>query len=88
MNMQAQKRRLGRGLAALIGEDVNEDAVVEDIRSLGHVAIEHLHANPNNPRKHFAEGDLAEVRRFLERPAEWSAAHGGSGGEGAKSAAG
>lgn len=39
-------------------------------------------------QKYFAEGDLAEVRRFLERPAEWSAAHGGLGGEGAKSASG
>lgn len=39
-------------------------------------------------RKYFAEGDLAEVRRFLERPAEWSAAHGGLGSAGAKSASG
>jgi orotate phosphoribosyltransferase len=30
--------------------------------------------------RYFAASDLAEVRRFLERPAEWSAAHGGAGG--------
>jgi len=30
--------------------------------------------------KKFAENDLAEVRKFLEKPAEWSAAHGGIGG--------
>jgi ParB family chromosome partitioning protein len=65
MNMQAQKRRLGRGLAALIGEDASEEAVVEDIRSLRHVPIEHLHANPNNPRKHFAEGDLEDLAKSI-----------------------
>lgn len=37
-------------------------------------------------RKYFSAGDLAEVRKFLERPAEWSAAHGGTGHEGAKTA--
>ncbi|MBV8533955.1 MAG: orotate phosphoribosyltransferase [Alphaproteobacteria bacterium] len=28
--------------------------------------------------KYFSAGDLAEVRRFLEHPADWSAAHGGA----------
>ncbi len=28
-------------------------------------------------QKYFAPADLSEVRKFLERPAEWSAAHGG-----------
>ena len=37
---QAQKRILGRGLAALIGDDTIEEAVVQDIRSLRHVPIE------------------------------------------------
>lgn len=55
---QVQKRRLGRGLAALIGDDTTEEAVVQDIRSLRHVPIELLYANPNNPRKRFAEEDL------------------------------
>ncbi len=31
--------------------------------------------------KYFAAPDLAEVRKFLEQPAKWSAAHGGIGGE-------
>ena len=29
--------------------------------------------------KSFGDTDLTEVRKFLERPAEWSAAHGGAG---------
>jgi ParB family chromosome partitioning protein len=63
--MQAQKKRLGRGLAALIGEDTNEEAVVQDIRSLRHVPVEFLHASPNNPRKHFADTDLEDLAKSI-----------------------
>jgi ParB family transcriptional regulator, chromosome partitioning protein len=64
---QAQKRRLGRGLAALIGDDTTEEAVVQDIRSLRHVPIELLHANPLNPRKHFAEEELENLAASLRQ---------------------
>jgi ParB family transcriptional regulator, chromosome partitioning protein len=63
---QVQKRRLGRGLAALIGDDTTEEAVVQDIRSLRHVPIELLHPNPNNPRKHFAEEELESLAQSLK----------------------
>jgi ParB family chromosome partitioning protein len=63
--MQAQKKRLGRGLAALIGDDTNEEAVVQDIRSLRHVPVEFLHASPNNPRRHFADADLEELTKSI-----------------------
>jgi ParB family transcriptional regulator, chromosome partitioning protein len=62
---QAPKRRLGRGLAALIGEDISEEAVIEDIRTLRHVPVELLRANPNNPRKHFKDEDLDELARSI-----------------------
>jgi ParB family chromosome partitioning protein len=65
MTIQPQKRRLGRGLAALIGDDTTEEAVVEDLRTLRHVPIEFLHANPNNPRKHFADSDLEDLTRSI-----------------------
>jgi ParB family transcriptional regulator, chromosome partitioning protein len=63
---QAQKRRLGRGLAALIGDDTSEESVVQDIRALRHIPIELLHANPNNPRKHFAEEDLNTLAQSIK----------------------
>ncbi len=63
---QVQKRRLGRGLAALIGDDTSEESVVQDIRSLRHVPVELLHPNPNNPRKHFAEEDLNTLAQSLK----------------------
>lgn len=63
---QVQKRRLGRGLAALIGDDTTEEAVVQDIRALRHVPIELLHPNPNNPRKHFAIEELESLAQSLK----------------------
>lgn len=63
--MQAQKKRLGRGLAALIGDDTSEEAVVQDIRSLRHMPIELVHASPNNPRKHFADADLDDLANSI-----------------------
>lgn len=57
----APKKRLGRGLAALIGDGGNDDQVVQDLRTLRQMPIEMLKASPNNPRKHFAEADLADL---------------------------
>lgn len=63
--MQAQKKRLGRGLAALIGDDTTEEAVIQDIRTLRHMPIELMHASPNNPRKHFGEADLEDLAKSI-----------------------
>ena len=63
--MQAPKKRLGRGLAALIGDDTSEEAVVQDIRTLRHMPIELMHASPNNPRKYFAEADLEDLAKSI-----------------------
>lgn len=64
--MQAQKNRLGRGLAALIGDDTSEEAVVQDVRTLRHMPIELIHASPNNPRKHFPDCDLDELAHSIK----------------------
>src|SRR5262245_3491208 len=55
------KRRLGRGLAALIGDDAAEEAPSHDPRSLRHLPIELVHPNPNNPRHHFDDEELGEL---------------------------
>jgi ParB family chromosome partitioning protein len=62
---QAVKKRLGRGLAALIGDDVTEEGVVADARSLRHIPIEFLSGSPNNPRKTFAEQDIEELAKSI-----------------------
>ncbi len=61
MAQENTKRRLGRGLAALIGDDTSEEAVVADARTLRHMPIEFLVRNPRNPRRKFAETDLIDL---------------------------
>ncbi len=63
--MQAQKRRLGRGLAALIGDDAVETLPGEELSGLRQVPIELLHPNPNNPRKQFNEEELANLAQSI-----------------------
>jgi ParB family chromosome partitioning protein len=63
--MQAPKRRLGRGLAALIGDDILETAAPEEFRGLRHLPIELIHANANNPRKTFHEEDLEDLAKSI-----------------------
>ncbi|WP_068310843.1 ParB/RepB/Spo0J family partition protein [Polycladidibacter hongkongensis] len=55
-------KRLGRGLAALIG-DVNTEPMTtaERPRDTRKVPIEHLRPNPRNPRKSFVEADLSAL---------------------------
>ena len=59
--MGAYKQRLGRGLAALIGDDADEEVLVEEARGYRRIPIELLHANPNNPRRRFESGELDEL---------------------------
>ncbi len=59
------KKRLGRGLAALLG-DVDTDAeAVERARSQRRVPIEFVTPNPNNPRRSFAVEDLEDLTRSV-----------------------
>jgi ParB family chromosome partitioning protein len=61
MAEEVMKSRLGRGLAALIG-DVEDDAEpVETARGQRRVPVEFLRPNPRNPRKNFAEAELDEL---------------------------
>jgi ParB family chromosome partitioning protein len=55
------RSRLGRGLAALIGDVGDENAVVERTRSQRRVPIEFVRPNPKNPRRIFAEAELEEL---------------------------
>ncbi|MEZ5873007.1 MAG: ParB/RepB/Spo0J family partition protein [Nitratireductor sp.] len=62
------KKRLGRGLAALIGELDQPAAVARDAvetRSDRRIPIEHIRANPANPRRHFNEDELADLTRSI-----------------------
>lgn len=64
MNDDISKRRLGRGLAALIGE-MDQPAPVGETRSAISadrlVPIEFVSRNPKNPRRYFDEAELQEL---------------------------
>jgi ParB family chromosome partitioning protein len=55
------RSRLGRGLAALIGDVGEETKVVERSRNARKAPIEFLKPNPRNPRKNFSEAELDEL---------------------------
>jgi ParB family transcriptional regulator, chromosome partitioning protein len=53
--------RLGRGLAALIGDAADEGVMQQRARGQRSVPIEFVRANPLNPRKVFGDEDLTEL---------------------------
>ena len=58
----AARSRLGRGLASLIGDVGAESQSNERVsRSQRKVPIEHVRANPRNPRKLFSDAELSEL---------------------------
>ena len=63
MNDDPSKKRLGRGLAALIGEmdDPHQSRPGPAGAPDGRVPIELVGANPRNPRRDFSESELAEL---------------------------
>ena len=56
----AARSRLGRGLAALIGE-ADEEPIIERARGQRRVPIEFIRRNPKNPRTEFDEDHLDEL---------------------------
>ena len=69
---QPAKRRLGRGLAALIGDDIPEEVPLSQPMSaaaqalgLRSVPIAFIQASPNNPRKLVREEELQDLARSL-----------------------
>ncbi len=58
---EESRRRLGRGLAALLGDAANDEAPIERPRGQRKIPIEFLRPNPRNPRTTFREEDLGEL---------------------------
>src|ERR1043165_6005151 len=61
MMADEHKSRLGRGLAALIGDVGDEAQVLERQRNQRRVPIEFVKPNPRNPRRVFADAELDEL---------------------------
>lgn len=70
MNEDHSKKRLGRGLAALIGEmdrpAPREEKQTSQVATAdGRVPIEFVSPNPKNPRRNFAEAELADLAQSI-----------------------
>jgi ParB family chromosome partitioning protein len=65
-NMAEETRlRLGRGLAALIGDAGDEAAAVARARGQKKIPVEFMRPNPRNPRKNFNEADLEDLTNSI-----------------------
>lgn len=69
MSEDASRKRLGRGLAALIGELDRPDAGGESETGVvadGMAPIERISPNPKNPRRTFLESDLEDLTQSIK----------------------
>jgi ParB family chromosome partitioning protein len=67
MNEDPSRKRLGRGLAALIGEmDRPANPAQQAAPSDRKVPVEFISPNPRNPRRRFAEAELADLAQSIK----------------------
>lgn len=70
MNDDLSKRRLGRGLAALIGEmdqPIQSDNAQAGVNPDRLVPIEYISRNPRNPRRYFDEAELQDLAASIRQ---------------------
>jgi ParB family chromosome partitioning protein len=60
------RSRLGRGLAALMGDVGTETATSERARGQRRVPIEYLRPNPRNPRRNFSDAELDDLAASIK----------------------
>jgi ParB family chromosome partitioning protein len=66
MNDKSTNNRLGRGLAALIGDVPAVEATrVQSGDGIRRLPVEFIVASPNNPRRHFAPEDLEDLTNSI-----------------------
>lgn len=58
-------RGLGKGLSALMGELTLEEELRPD-QAVNEVALDRIHPNPHQPRKHFSEDQLFELAASIQ----------------------
>ena len=67
MSDSDQRTNLGRGLAALFGEDDEDYSDLDKVRASKDVPIEHLHPNARQPRQHFDQAALEELAESIRQ---------------------
>ncbi len=66
MAKEQGKDRLGRGLAALLGDEFTDDEVTSHAHGVRNIPIEFIRSNSLNPRKQFSQDDLAELAHSIK----------------------
>lgn len=67
MKEEPARQRLGRGLAALLGESHGDAASIQQARAQRRAPLEHLRPNPLNPRKTFNEAELNDLADSIKK---------------------
>lgn len=65
--MSAQKPSLGRGLGALISEDLDRTILTEDNERVQKLLIQDIVPNPDQPRREFDQSALDEMAKSIEQ---------------------
>ncbi len=73
------RSRLGRGLAALIGDVGGDITITERARTQRRVPIEYLKPNPRNPRRQFGDAELDDLAASIRQRGHHSAGRGPCG---------
>lgn len=63
--MAEGRRGLGRGLSALLDDANDPDGAVAAGEGAREIPIELVHRNPDQPRRHFAEAEIAELEASI-----------------------
>ncbi len=63
--MAESRRGLGRGLSALLGEAEDIAHAVEPSEGVRAIPIELVHRNPEQPRRHFPDDEIAELEASI-----------------------
>lgn len=63
--MAENRRGLGRGLSALLGEAEEISHAVDPAEGVRDIPIELIHRNPDQPRRHFDPEEIADLERSI-----------------------
>ncbi len=65
INPEGKRKNLGRGLSALLGDEENDFARLEQLRASKTVSVDQLRPGRFQPRRHMAENELDELSRSI-----------------------
>ena len=69
--MSDKRKSLGRGLDALLGQSVENEAK-SDKQGLSEISIEQIGPGPFQPRKQIEESQLKELAQSIEAPVSYT----------------